>query len=266
MRAFVLAILIALSSAASAADVKVMAAGSLKAPFSAIFGDYAKQYGGSFSPVWGPSGVLRERLQKGEAFDLFASASLQHAQALTNAGISGPSVVFARNTLCVVAAADRALDSGHLVDTMLQPDIRIGTSTPVSDPAGDYTWEMFREIDAARPGAFDTLSKKAQQVFGGPTTSAPVNGHPPLVAALDDHRIDLAVTYCSGAEQLAHDFPAYKSVRLPLELSVGPEYGLTVSRKASAGAADVAMYLLSPPAQARLNSFGFIPVALPASR
>jgi ABC-type glycerol-3-phosphate transport system substrate-binding protein len=54
-------------------------------------------------------------------------------------------------------------------------------------------------------------------------------------------------------------------VELPSELSVGPEYGLTVSRKASPGAADFAMYLLSPQGQASLKAFGFIPVALPAA-
>ena len=56
----------------------------------------------------------------------------------------------------------------------------------------------------------------------------------------------------------------YKSVGLPGELAVGSEYGLTVSRHAAAGAADFAIYLLSPPAQATLQAFGFVPVALPA--
>jgi molybdate transport system substrate-binding protein len=264
MRALALAIMIALSSSASAADIKVMAAGSLKDAFTAVFADYARQYGGGFSPVWGPSGVLRERLAKGEAFDIFASASLPHAQALTDAGVSGPSVIFARNTLCILTAADRAFETGNLVDTMLRPEIKIGTSTPVSDPAGDYTWEMFRKIDATHPGAFDTLSKKAQQIFGGPASPAPVNGRPFFLVALDEHRIDLLVTYCSGTQQIVHDVPAYRSVALPPDLSGGPEYGLTVSHKAAAAAADVAMYLMSPPAQATLKSFGFIPVALPA--
>jgi hypothetical protein len=56
----------------------------------------------------------------------------------------------------------------------------------------------------------------------------------------------------------------YKSIELPPELVVGPEYGLTVSRKAAPAAADFAMYLLSPPEQASLKAFGFIPGALPA--
>jgi ABC-type molybdate transport system substrate-binding protein len=266
MRACLVAIMIALaSSSASAAEIRVMAAGSLKDAFTAIFADYTKQYGSSFTPVWGPSGVLRERLQKGEAFDIFASAALPHAQALTEAGVSGPSILFARNALCIVTDAGSPLDSGNLIETLLKPDIKIGTSTPVSDPAGDYTWEMFHRIDATRSGAFKILSEKAQQLFGGATTTTPVNGRPRLLVALDDHQIDLFIYYCSGAREIIKASSNYKLVELPAELSVGPEYGLTVSRKASPDAADFAMYLLSPQGQASLKAFGFIPVALPAA-
>jgi ABC-type molybdate transport system substrate-binding protein len=265
MRAWLVAILIAATSSASVADLKVMAAGSLKDAFTAIFTDFTKTYGGGFAPEWGPSGTLRERLQNGAAFDVFASAALPHAQALTDAGISGPSMMFARNALCVVTEASRALGPGDLIDTLLKPAIKFGTSTPVSDPAGDYTWEMFRKIDALRPGAFGTLSQKAQQLFGGPTTTTPINGRSRLLVALDNHDIDLFVYYCSGAQQIVRASAQYKSVALPPELSVGPEYGLTVSRKAQPAAADFAMYLMSPQGQATLKAFGFIPVALPAA-
>lgn len=267
MRSWLVALMMALAStSASAADIRVMAAGSLKDAFTAIFADFSKQYGASFAPVWGPSGTLLERLQKGEAFDVFASAALPHAQTLTDAGISGPSVLFTRNALCGVTTANNPVDTGNLVETLLKPDIRIGTSTPVSDPSGDYTWEIFHRIEASRPGAFKTLSEKAQQLIGGPTSPPAVNGRSPLLVALDERRIDLFIYYCSGAREMVKASANYKSVALPEELSVGPEYGLTVSRTAQPAAADFAMYLLSPPGQATLKAFGFIPVALPAGK
>jgi ABC-type molybdate transport system substrate-binding protein len=136
----------------------------------------------------------------------------------------------------------------------------------VSDPAGDYTWEMFHRIEAHRSGAFKTLSEKAQQLFGGPTTTTPVNGRPRLLVALDAHQIDLFIYYCSGAQEIVKASTNYKSVALPAELSVGPEYGLTVSRKAQPAASDFAMYLLSPQGQAVLKAYGFIPVTLPAGK
>jgi molybdate transport system substrate-binding protein len=267
MRARLIVFVVALAaSSAAAEEIRVMAAGSLKDVFTAIFVDYTKLHGSSFAPVWGPSGVLREHLQKGEAFDVFASAGLPHAQVLTEAGVSGPSVLFVRNALCIVTDANRQIDTGNLVETLLKPEIRIGTSTPVSDPAGDYTWEMFHKIDAQRPGAFEILSNKAQQLDGSAATAAPVNGRPRMLVALDNHEIDLFISYCSGARAIGKASSKYKSVGLPPELAVGAEYGLTVSRKAAAGAADFAMYLLSPQGQSSLQSFGFIPVALPAAQ
>jgi molybdate transport system substrate-binding protein len=267
MRTWLAAIMITLTSLpAASSEIRVLAAGSLKDAFTAIFADYAKQHDVQITPVWGPSGVLRERIEAGEAFDVFASAALPHAQSLTDAGLSGPSALFARNALCVVTNAARPLDAGNLATTLLDPAIRIGTSTQIADPAGDYTWEMFRKVDTLRSGAFELLSKKAQQLFGGPNTTTPVNGRPRLLVALDDHQIDLFIYYCSGAQQIVRGPPKYKSVALPPELTVGPEYGLTISRKARDGAADFAMYLLSPPAQARLREFGFIPVALPVGQ
>ena len=136
MRTLLVALTMALiSSTAPASELKVMAAGSLKDAFTAIFADFNRQYGASFAPVYGPSGGLRERLQKGEAFDVFASAALPHAQALTDAGIAGPSMLFTRNAMCVVTAADSKLETGNLIDTLLEPDTRFGTSTPVSSPS-----------------------------------------------------------------------------------------------------------------------------------
>jgi molybdate transport system substrate-binding protein len=265
VRAGLVASMIAsVSLPASASEIRVVAAGSLKDAFTTIFADYAKLHGAGFAPVWGPSGVLRERLQNGEAFDVFASAALPHAQALTDAGVSGPSVLFVRNALCVVTGAGLRLDGDNLVETLLRPDIKIGTSTPVADPAGDYTWELFHRIDAQRANAFETLSRKAQQLFGGTTTSAPVNGRHRLLVALDDGEIDLFVYYCSGAKSLISASSKYQMVELPPKLAVGPEYGLTVSKKAAPGVAEFAMYVLSPRGQATLKSYGFVPVTLPA--
>jgi molybdate transport system substrate-binding protein len=265
MRQYLVAVMAVLASAASAGELRLIAAGSLKEPLTTIFADYGKSNGTTFAAEWGPSGLLRDRLKAGEAFDIFASAALPHAQALTDAGLSGPSVMFVRNALCVVTHADSPLETANLVETLLKPEIRIGTSTPGADPSGDYTWELFHKVDGVRPGAFDILAKKAQQLFGGPTNSAPVNGRSPALVALDAGRIDLFISYCSGAQQAAKEGSTYKSVALPPELMVGAEYGLTVSRKAQPAAADFALYLLSPRGQRSLQAFGLMPVALPAA-
>jgi ABC-type molybdate transport system substrate-binding protein len=87
-----------------------------------------------------------------------------------------------------------------------------------------------------------------------------------MLVALDDRQIDLFISYCSGARAIVKASAKYKSVGLPPVLSVGPEYGLTVSRNAGPGAAAFAMYLLSSQGQSSLQSFGFIPIALPSPK
>jgi len=87
--------------------------------------------------------------------------------------------------------------------------------------------------------------------------AAPVNGRPRmLVAPRPTRQIDLFISYCSGARAIVKASSKYKSVGLPPELTVGAEYGLTVSRKAAPDAADFAMYLLSPQGESSLQSFG----------
>jgi ABC-type molybdate transport system substrate-binding protein len=40
---------------------------------------------------------------------------------------------------------------------LLDPAIKIGTSTPKADPAGDYTWAMFRLAEKIKPGSYAIL-------------------------------------------------------------------------------------------------------------
>jgi hypothetical protein len=49
----------------------------------------------------------------------------------------------------------------------------------------DYAWRLFGLIDHDHPGVYAMLTGKTQQVFGGATTTAPVNGRHRLGLALE---------------------------------------------------------------------------------
>jgi ABC-type molybdate transport system substrate-binding protein len=114
-----------------------------------------------------PASSRRDALEKGEAFGIFASAALPHAQSLSQEAISGPSVLFVRNALCALVPAGADVSAATLVDFLLAPQTRLATSTPKSDPGGDYTWQLFGLIEKTHAGAYAALTGKAQQVFGG---------------------------------------------------------------------------------------------------
>ena len=82
---------------------------------------------------------------------------------------------------------------------MLDPAIKLGTSTPKSDPSGDYAWAVFRNIDRLRPGSFAVLERKALQLVGGPSTPAPPADRSVYAALIADGQADLFLTYCTNA-------------------------------------------------------------------
>ncbi|MDP9010133.1 MAG: substrate-binding domain-containing protein, partial [Pseudomonadota bacterium] len=100
--AFIAALLSASSFAADTPVVRLHAAGSLRAAMADIAKAYTDSYGTRVEAVFGGSGTLQERLAKGEAGDVFASADMGNPQALTVAGKAGPPVMFAHNHLCAL--------------------------------------------------------------------------------------------------------------------------------------------------------------------
>ena len=142
-------------TAASAADqpLQLYAAGSLKAALGDVAADYTKTYGTPVATTFGASGLLRERIEKGESAQVFASANMKHPQTLMKAGRGAPVALFARNKLCALAQPDVEVTAETLLARLLDPALRLGTSTPKADPSGDYTWALFAKAEALKAGA-----------------------------------------------------------------------------------------------------------------
>lgn len=173
-------------------------------------------------------------------------------------------VMFTRNTLCGFAPPAVGLTTANFLERLLDPAIKLGTSTPKADPGGGYTWAMFHRIDALRPGSYAVLDKKAQQIVGGPASNASVGGKDPVAAAFGAGRIDIFIGYRSGTKRLRSQMPALQAAAVPRAIAVGPEYGLAVLSGAGPHAADRALFMLSPEGQQIFARQAFAPVALPA--
>lgn len=247
------------------APLRVYAAGSLTGSFNALLNAFGTPPGTAARPTFGPSGLLRERLQRGEPADLFASADLGQPQRLADAGRGTPVVLFARNRMCALGRGNLGLTEANLLDRLLDPAVKLATSTPGADPGGDYAWAVFARAERVRPGAQATLEGKAQQLVGGPSMAPLVPGQGPSEGVFLSGRADVTLGYCSGAETVRRAVPDLAAVPLPAALEVGPEYGMTVL-SANPAAARFARFVMSGPGQAILKQHGLIPVALPASQ
>lgn len=175
MRSILLAVVVALAPVNVAAEtVHLYAAGSLKAVMADIAREFESKSGAvKVETVLGPSGILRERIEKGEAAHVFASADTGHPKRLGDQGrTAGPLIVFARNELCALARGGLAVTADTLLERMLDPAIKLGTSTPKADPSGDYAFALFGKAEAVKTRAKATLEAKALTLTGGPPPSA----------------------------------------------------------------------------------------------
>ena len=254
--AIILAV-IAMTVPAAAETVQLYAAGSLKGALTDIAKAYEASTGNKVEAKYGPSGLLKNEITSGAQADVFASANMEHPQALHDEKRSGPVARFARNKLCALVRPGIELDSAGLLERMLDPNIKLGTSTPKADPSGDYGFAVFRNAEAVRPGAQAILEKKALQLAGGPASATPPSGRTVYGWHVAEGRADIFLTYCSNARSAQKEDPRQQIVPLPDNLAVGADYGLTVLSKASSAARQFAEFIMSSQGQQILVSHGF---------
>ena len=243
--------------AAGADPVQVYAAGSLRDALTEIARDHEARTGQKVVLTFAASGLLRERIEQGAPAQVFASADTKHPQRLANQGQWQAPVVFTRNTLCALAQGTVAVTSDTLLGTMLQPQVRLGISTPKADPAGDYAWALFQKADALQPGATARLEAKALQLTGGANSAQAPAGRNTYAWVMEQNRADVFLTYCTNAVAARAEVPSLQVVAVPEALQVGAAYGLTVRAGASAQAQAFAQAVLQPPAQAVFRRLGF---------
>ena len=243
--------------------LRVYAAGSLNATVTTMAASFTSAGGPPVATVFGPSGLLRERIEKGERPGVFASADVEHPQRLAREGRSGPAIIFARNRLCALAAPGVDVTPETLLDRMLEPTIKVGTSTPKADPSGDYAWQLFEKADKLKPGAYATLDAKALKLTGGPTSPQPPPGRSIYAVLIAERKADIFLTYCTNAAQAARETAGARVVAIPEALAVGASYALTVVDPSQPGAERFALFVLSIRGQEILAQQGFTPVGAP---
>jgi len=237
--------------------VLVHAAGSLREAFTEIASDHEARTGQKVALAFGASGLLRERIEKGEPAQVFASADTDHPQRLAARGGWLAPVVFTRNALCALTSEQISATPDTLLATLLRSDVRVGTSTPKADPSGDYAWALFRQADKIQPGAYAQLDAKALKLTGGADSPKPPAGRGTYAWVMDQRQADVFLTYCTNAVAAQAEVPRLRVVQLPPALQVGAAYGLTVRADAPAAAQMFAEALRQPAAQAVLRRLGF---------
>jgi molybdate transport system substrate-binding protein len=259
MLRYVIVLILVMTGSAQAADIQLYAAGSLHAALTDVANAFTAATGHGVQEKFGPSGALKDEINAGARADVFASANMEYPQALNLAHKSGPVTLFARNKLCALARPGLTVDSANLVDRMLDPAIKLGTSTPNSDPSGDYAFEVFRKVETIRPGAGKTLEGKALMLTGSTKSATPPAGRSPYGWHIAEGRADIFLVYCTAAAEARIQYTDLEIVTLPGNLAVGANYGLTVITGAQPTADEFARFVMAPAGQKILVGYGFAP-------
>lgn len=260
MRGWLMPVLASLamgSAQAQSPPLQLYAAGSLREALTAVAQQFEAQSGRKVALTFGASGLLRERIEKGEPAQVFASADMDHPQRLAAQGGWQAPAVFALNQMCALVAPGVEVSPETLLDAMLRSGVRLGTSTPKADPSGDYAWALFRRAEALRPGSFAVLEAKALQLTGGADSPKPPAGRGTYAWVMDQGKADIFLTYCTNAVAAQREVPRLKIVAVPASLQVSARYGLSWRTGTDDGAAQLAQFILSPNAQTVLRRYGF---------
>lgn len=232
----------------------VLAAGSLKRAFVPLCQRFSAITGIPVAVNFGPAGLLRERIEAGERCDLFASANTAHPQALFNSGQAQALQTFAFNQLNLTARRNEKTEKADWLSLLADPTLRLGTSTPGCDPSGDYTWQLFAQIEKQHPDI--ALKQKAAMLVGGRDTLALPEGEIASAWLIRNDYTDLFIGYAHYAQALksADDL---RMVAIPASFQPRCEYKLA---QLSDRAQTLAEFVLAAEGQAFLREAGFLTV------
>ncbi|MBD2730116.1 molybdate ABC transporter substrate-binding protein [Nostoc sp. FACHB-892] len=246
--------------------VKLYGAGSLRDSLTEVAESFNERYGILVETRFGPSGLTREFIEQeffetGKSADVFASADIDNPQTLFQEGLSKSVVNFTSNRMTAVVRSGLGITSDNLLDFLLKSEIKLGTSTPVADPSGNYAWQIFDKADQVTPGSSQILKDKALQLVGGnPNALIVPNGKNNLVYFLEETKqADIFLSYYTSGKtaQATEGGENLQIVELPYYLATKANYGLTTLKNADPDGEKLAEYILSQKGQGILAKYGF---------
>ncbi|QIU89073.1 extracellular solute-binding protein [Yokenella regensburgei] len=240
------------------ASLTLFAAGSLRRALVPLLETFQQQTGIRVETHFGPAGLLRERIEAGERCSLFASANTAHPQALLAAGSATTVHSFAANHLNLTVRNTPDTANADWLSLLRNTSLRAGTSTPGCDPSGDYTWQLFDNIEVLVPGLGDALKERAQKVVGGRDSVTVPEGEIASLWLIRQNLVDLFIGYAHYAQALAGQ-KEVRVVAIPPAYNPRCEYQLAVLDDAPEVRQLVA-FITGPEGQARLREVGFLPL------
>lgn len=239
--------------------IHLYAAGSLRRAFLPLLHAFSQRYGIDIASTFGPAGLLSERIIRGETADIFACANCAHPLRLKTLGLAEETALFTRNQLCIVMRNIPELTNQPWLMALRDPRFIISTSTPGSDPGGDYAVQLFERIEHLHYGWGEELRKRSRALVGGPTSTAVPDGMTAGSWLIRSGQADIHIGYASYIPLLI-DQPDLHILQLPAPYRIDADYMLALIKPSRHETRLLADYIQSPEGQGFLLDNGFTPL------
>ena len=193
---------------ANAVTLRIMAADALPKPITEIGNIFKKEHPGvKIDYDFLGAGVLKGDIEEGAPCDIFLSANGKFQRQLKRKGFLNSYRVFAYDYLAAATPYNNPahITESNLIQKLMDSNVTLTTSSPHSDPAGDYTWKMFKIINKQFPGAFKKITGHANHLLDAAL----------VMPILESGNTDLGILYTSQLLDLKRSGAKINIIAIP---------------------------------------------------
>lgn len=212
---------ISCSSAYSNGKLELMVADHMEPVFNEIAAEFKKTYRTDMEMSFGPSGLIYDSLINGSKCDIYVSASVRFPLMLLEKKIIIDYRAFGYDEICMVSSNSK-INSDNWIKAIIESDITFFTSSPESASLGEYTWEMFENIDREYPGFLKIAISKTNKK----------NNFNNLIQALIATPNSIGAIYASRANKLQSELNFIK-ISVPEKYNINTTYCICITKASS---------------------------------
>jgi len=252
---FIVSVVIFSNTKASAVTLRIMAADALVKPISAIGNIFEKEHAGvKINYDFLGTGVLKGDIEEGAPGDIFLSANEKFQKQLKKKDFLNSYRIFAYDYLAAATPYNNPaqITRFNLIEKLMDPNVSITTSSPHSDPAGDYTWKMFRIINKQFPGAFKKITMHDNHLLDGAM----------VMPVIESGNTDLGILYKSQLQELKRSGAKINIIPIPKQYNTRAKFTSSVLNQSEHKILDedFVKLLFSKRGRGILKYWGFYPV------
>ena len=239
----------------NAATLRIMAADALPKPIMEIGNIFKKEHPGvKIDYDFLGAGVLKGDIEEGAPCDVFLSANGKFQRQLKHKGFLKSYEVFAYDYLAAATPYNNpaGVTPSNLIQKLTDPNVALTTSSPHADPAGDYTWKMFRIINRRFPGAFKKITGHANHLLDAAL----------VMPVLESGNTDLGILYASQLLELKRSGAKINIIAIPKKYNTKVKFTASVLNQSKYKSLDedFIKLLFSKKGKKILTYWGFSPV------